>query len=63
MQKFSIYNYPILRSRGVDGGVHGELPSLHDPPKEAPCRLLTAFNKLSVDVLRPGLNDCKYGIN
>lgn len=55
MRKIKII-YPNLR--GVDGGVHGELPSLYEPPNEAPCRLRTAFNKLIVELLKPYLNDC-----
>lgn len=42
---------------GVAGGVHGELPSLCDPFKDAPCLRRTAFNKFNVDVLNPCLND------
>lgn len=47
--------YPSFR--GVDGGVQGELPSLYEPPRETPCRLRTAFNKLIVELLRPYLYD------
>lgn len=43
--------------RGVEGGVHGELPSLYDPFNEAPCRRRTAFNRFNVDILKPCLND------
>lgn len=42
---------------GVEGGVQGELPSLYDPPSDAPCLFLTAFNKLIVDALNPYLKD------
>lgn len=55
IEKKMCLTYPSFR--GVDGGVHGELPSLYDPPNEAPCRLRTAFNKLIVELLRPYLND------
>lgn len=51
------YTYPNLR--GVDGGVQGELPSLYEPPREAPCLFRTAFNRLIVELLNPYLNDCK----
>lgn len=51
--------YPILLSRGVEGGVHGELPSLYDPLSDAPCRRRTAFNKFNVELLKPCLNDFK----
>lgn len=43
---------------GVEGGVHGELPSLYDPPNGAPCLFRTAFSKLIVDALNPYLKDC-----
>lgn len=49
--------YPIRR--GVDGGVHGELPSLYEPFNDAPCLRRTAFNKFNVEMLNPCLNDCK----
>ena len=48
-------NYPMRR--GVEGGVHGELPSLYEPFNEAPCRRRTAFNRFNVDILKPCLND------
>ena len=47
--------YPGLRSRGVDGGVHGELVSLNDPLIDAVWRLFTAYNKFNVDLLKLGL--------
>lgn len=48
-------SYPCL-SRGVDGGVHGELPSETDPCI-AVWRFRTAFNKLIVELLKLCLND------
>lgn len=55
-----IHIYPTRLSRGVDGGVHGELPSLYDPLSEAPCLRRTAFNRFKVELLKPCLNDWKY---
>lgn len=52
--------YPIRR--GVEGGVHGELPSLYEPFNEAPCLRRTAFNRFNVEILKPCLNDCKVTI-
>lgn len=49
--------YPIRL--GVEGGVHGELPSLYEPLNEAPCLRRTAFNRFNVEILKPCLNDCK----
>lgn len=56
--KYELYIlYPIRLSRGVDGGVHGELPSLYDPFSDAPCLRRTAFNKFNVELLNPCLKD------
>lgn len=51
--------YPVRRSCGVDGGVHGELASLNELPSEAHCRFLTACSRFSVERLRLGLIVCK----
>lgn len=54
----NFFYYPCL-SRGVDGGVHGELPSENEPPcSPAECRFRTAFNRLIVELLRLCLKDC-----
>jgi hypothetical protein len=52
-----MFYYPCL-SRGVEGGVHGELASENDPACIVECRFRTAFNKLIVELLRLCLKDC-----
>lgn len=57
-------SHPARRSRGVDGGVHGELPSLCEPTNACPpCLRRTACKRFKVELLRPCLNDYKENIN